>query len=164
MNFKKIGTGLMGVIVFRNALSGKAFVVYWPLIALKDAQRFDTHLSCHVALYIYSVTKGMIPCCQISVRTQNSWMSAVIMELCKKYVECAKNARFGPIIIIGKFIQRRLTVKSETKRDDQSSGSSNCRVFSTYPVWFSAWIRMLLIEVLQFSPPFPAKFRSYTCT
>ena len=36
VDFKKIGTGLMGVIVFRNPLSGKTFVVYWPLIALKD--------------------------------------------------------------------------------------------------------------------------------
>ena len=84
MDFKKIGTGLRSVIVFRNALSGKAFAVYWSLIALKDTQSFDTHLSCHVALYIYSVTKGVILCCQISVRNQNTWLSNVIMELYKK--------------------------------------------------------------------------------
>jgi hypothetical protein len=71
---------------------------------------------------------------------------------------------FGPIIIIGILIQRRYTVMSETKRDDQCSGSSNCRVFSTYPVWFSAWIRMFLIEVLNFSPPFTAEFDSNTST
>ena len=61
-------------------------------------------------------------------------MSGLIMELYKKSVECAKNARFGPKTIIGKLIQRRHTVKSEAKRDDESSGSSSCRVFSTYPV------------------------------
>ena len=57
-----------------------------------------------------------------------------IIKKKKKSVVCAKNARFGPIIIIGKLIQRRHTVKCETKRDDQSSGSSNCHVFSTYSV------------------------------
>jgi hypothetical protein len=38
MDFKKNETGLRGVVVFINALSGKAFTVYWPLIALKDTQ------------------------------------------------------------------------------------------------------------------------------
>ena len=165
MDFRKIGTGLKGVIFFRNVLSVRAFAVYWPLIALKDKQRFDTHLSCHVALHIYSVTNGVILCCQISVRIQSTWMSHVIIELYKKNLCYVLRMRvFGPIIIIGILIQKRYTVMSETKRHDQCSGSSNCRVYSTDPVWFSAWIRMLLIEVLNFSPHFPAEFHSNTCT
>jgi hypothetical protein len=52
MDFKKNGAGLRGVILFRDALSSMAFVVYWALIALEVTQRFDTHLSCHVSQFL----------------------------------------------------------------------------------------------------------------